>query len=64
MEPGTKLQVMLGMLGIKLHPESVTEAWYAADCPPELDARAAGIPLRVRVQWRVSRLLRRLGRNE
>jgi hypothetical protein len=45
-------------LGAGIHPESVTAAWYAADCPPELDERAAGIPFRVRVQWRVSRLLR------
>lgn len=43
-------------VGVLLHPPSVTDAWYAADCPPRLDRRA--LSLGDRVVWRVSRVLR------
>jgi hypothetical protein len=43
-------------LGAKLHPTAVTDAWYAADCPPKLDA--SDLPLRVRLRWMVACWLR------
>jgi hypothetical protein len=43
-------------LGLRLHPEAVTDAWYAADCPPRLDA--SSLPLRVRLQWQLACWLR------
>jgi hypothetical protein len=45
-------------LGAKLHPEAVTAAWYAAGCPPRLDA--SSLPLRVRLQWYLACRLRGL----
>jgi len=47
---------------VRLHPESVTEAWYAADCPQRFDARSAGVRLLDRLRWRVACLLRRCRR--
>jgi hypothetical protein len=44
-------------LGIALHPEAVTAAWYAADCPPGL-FDASGLPLRTRLRWRLALWLR------
>lgn len=43
-------------LGQISHPAAVTEAWYAANCPPRLDR--ATLPRKVRVHWFVSRAMR------
>lgn len=43
-------------LGRKLHPVEITDAWYAADCPPQLDT--SGISLRIRLQWKLACWLR------
>jgi hypothetical protein len=43
-------------LGRRLHPIEVTDAWYAQDCPPALDA--SNLSRRVRLQWRIACLLR------
>jgi hypothetical protein len=43
-------------LGTRLHPTEITDAWYAADCPPSLDV--SGLSRRVRLQWRIACLLR------
>jgi len=40
---------MLKSLGVRLHPDEITEAWYGAGCPPRLDTR--GLSPRVRLQW-------------
>ena len=45
-------------IGCQLHPEAVTAAWYAADCPRRLDARSAGISLSDRLRWKLACLLR------
>lgn len=45
-------------LGVVLLPLAITDAWYAADCPPRLDAKRAGVAYRERVAWRLSRFLR------
>lgn len=41
-------------LGRKLHPEIVTEGWYASDCDPNYNPES----LRVRLQWKLAILLR------
>jgi hypothetical protein len=45
----------LRAFGVKIHPQSVTDAWYAADCPPNFKPP---VPFLVRVRWHASRLLR------
>lgn len=42
-------------LGCRLHPASVTEAWYAQDCPPKLDGGVSPVDL---LRWRVACALR------
>ena len=49
---------MFKKLGTKIHPEAITEAWYAADCPPSMDYKAAGVSFLTRVQWHVACFLR------
>jgi hypothetical protein len=44
-------------LGVRLHPEAVTAAWYAQDCPPGL-FDASDLPLRTRLRWRLVLWLR------
>lgn len=41
-------------LGVRLHPEAVTTAWYAAECPPNFHPES----LRVQARWIVACLLR------
>lgn len=43
-------------IGALLHPEAVTAAWHAADCPPRLDVRS--LPFGTWVRWRVGMVLR------
>jgi hypothetical protein len=45
----------LRALGHMLHPEAITEAWYAAQCPPRLTRT---VPGRVWLRWRLAVLLR------
>lgn len=48
-------------LGAMLHPQSIADAWYAADCPPSLGwsgARRAGVSLKDRLRWKVGCALR------
>lgn len=41
-------------LGRKLHPQSVTDGWYASECDPDYTPDS----LSVRAHWRVACLLR------
>jgi hypothetical protein len=41
-----------------LHPDAITEAWYAADCPRRLDWRSAGIAVPTWPRWKVACVLR------
>lgn len=41
-------------LGRRLHPEVVTDGWYASDCDPNYKPDS----LRVRIQWELAILLR------
>jgi hypothetical protein len=43
-------------LGRHLHPETITNIWYAQNCPPKLDRWS--LPLTMRVQWTVECWLR------
>jgi hypothetical protein len=45
-------------LGRSLHPESVTEAWYAAKCPPDFSPGRYGIGPWVVLRWRFACWLR------
>lgn len=56
--PGSIRPDCLREVGRRLHPDTITDAWYAADCPPKLDWRAAGITRRTWLQWRLACLLR------
>jgi hypothetical protein len=42
-------------LGIRIHPREVTDAWYAANCPPNFKPN---VPFLTWAQWRLSCLLR------
>lgn len=45
-------------LGRRLHPQEVTDAWYAAECPPGFNPP---VNLRTRLRWRLACLLRGAG---
>jgi hypothetical protein len=42
-------------LGVKIHPEAVADAWYAADCPENF---VPDLPRLTLLRWRISRKLR------
>lgn len=42
--------------GCLIHPEQVTDAWYAQGCPPVLDTHGLGRLMVAR--WRVSKWMR------
>lgn len=43
-------------LGSMLHPVAITDAWYAADCPPRLDT--TNISRQTRIRWWLACFLR------
>lgn len=45
-------------LGLRLHPESITDAWYKADCPPRFRPREHGVSWTDTALWRVTCVLR------
>lgn len=48
---------LVRVLGVIVHPAAVTNAWYAAECPPH-SALSDKLPRTVRMRWAVSRFLR------
>jgi hypothetical protein len=49
---------LLCRLGERLHPDTVTDAWYAADCPPRFKPRDHGVTLRDTLKWKLACFLR------
>lgn len=45
-------------LSWRMQPESITDAWYAANCPRDFKARKHGISFRDWFVWRVACFLR------
>lgn len=41
-------------LGLRLHPQSVTDEWYASECDPDYAPES----LRVLLQWQIACLIR------
>ena len=56
--PTVRPDSLRARLGRALHPAAITDAWYAADCPPELHPRRLGAPRRTVLCWRLACWLR------
>jgi len=48
----------LRAVGVMLHPASVTDAWYAAECPPSSSCAILGVNWLTHLQWRLACVLR------
>jgi hypothetical protein len=42
-------------LGVRLHPQEVTDAWYLAECPPRFQPPVGRV---IRAQWHLACLFR------